>query len=100
MGRPRNETPTRKTLAKDAAAQAAESTFKESDYPHRNEGAHLATLPMGKREFWRLIFGTEAAPGCSTMTQEERATVTDKIMAGFSDAERAALEAYQEAGKA
>lgn len=70
-----------------------ESTFVKSDYPHK--GDFLEKLPMGKREFWRVILGVEAAPGFSKMTPDERQALAGKMVEGFSDAERAALEAYE-----
>lgn len=88
MGRPRN--------APSQVEVSPESTFKASDHPRFNQGAHLATLPMGKREFWRLVFGIEATPGYRAMTLEEKGAVSDKMVSGFSDAERAALAAYEQ----
>ena len=87
MGRSRN-TPS------PAVASEPESTFKASDYPRSNQGEFLATLPMGKREFWRLIFGLENTPGRSTMTAKEGDAVIEKMVAGFSEDERAALASY------
>lgn len=72
----------------------SESTFVKADYPGPH-GDYLEKLPIGKREFWRLILGLEAATGYKTMTPDERHTFMAKMQEGFSDAERAALEAYE-----
>jgi len=96
MGRPRNETPTRKTLAKDAAAQAAESTYVRN-------GSALDNMPLGKQTSHRMVLALEAEDkrrgfaGLPAMTAEEQAVFLAQVVGGFSDTERAALEAYQEA---
>src|SRR4051794_8434503 len=65
--------------------QGPKSTFVKADYKH---GDWLEKLPMGKREFWRLIHGFEAIPGHAKMTPDERNALLVKMEEGFSDAER------------
>ena len=77
---------------KNQAPSGPQSTFKKSDYTHCPDW--LEKQPMGKREYYRLLFGLEAAPGYSRMTSEEKRALIERMQAGFSDAERAALEAY------
>ncbi len=94
MGRPRNETPTRKTLAKDAAAEEAKSTYVRN-------GSAMDTMPLGRQTVHRLVIALEAEgkrrgfAGLPAMTAEERVTLTDKIVTGFSDKERAALRVLE-----
>lgn len=83
--KPLEEEPKKKTTPED--------TFVKKDYPHG--GDFLEKLPMGRREFWRIILGVEAAPGVSTMTREERLSLIAKMIEGFSNTERAAFEAYE-----
>jgi hypothetical protein len=94
MGRPRNETPSRKTLAKDAAAVDAQSTYVRN-------GSAMDNMPLGRQTLHRLVLALEAEhkrrgfAGEPDMTAEEEVTFTDKIVTGFSDAERAALYALE-----
>jgi hypothetical protein len=84
---------TRKPLGEPKKTTTPESTFVKGDYPRG--GDFLENLPMGEREFWRLILGVEATSGYRTMTPGEVSAFMGKMKAGFSDAERAALEAYR-----
>ncbi len=91
MGRPRN------TPAAPDVEQAG--TFKESDYP--GQAHFLKELPMGEREFWRLIFGVEnelrrlGFAGLPQMTEAEENVFKEKIVAGWADAERTAFNTYE-----
>ncbi len=93
-GRPRNETPTRKTLAKDKVALETQSTYV------KGSSRFLDDLPMGVREWWRVLLGLEAEElrrHSTKMTREEMDAYASKIVDGFSGAERAAYEAYNAA---
>ena len=90
-----NRRAARKLAAPSGGLVGPVSTFVKANYPRG--GDWLEKQPMGKREFWRLIFGAEAAQGYSTMTPDEKHALVVKMKAGFSDAERAALAAYDEA---
>ena len=82
----------RKPLQEPKRKTTPESTFVKSDYPRH--GDFLEKLPMGEREFWRLIFALQATPGHRTMTPDEQCAFMVKMIETFSDAERAAYEAF------